>query len=172
MCTKPTTTEPGTTWATSSAWPASLAEAATKPRAGSEPLQAPDETFLGAFGSDFIEWNVVGGLQTGQRERSSGLGISPSQTSAEDFLSPSAFRSEKSVFSFGIEVSPETSLLHPGKRRSPDRRLYQFVPYQFVIDPSGRKYVCARLVSYFVTSRICVSLLMSSSTPSPGRSLG
>ena len=44
--------------------------------------------------------------------------------------------------------------------------------YQFVIDPSGRKYVCARFVSYFVTSMIGVSLLISSSTPSPGLSLG
>src|SRR5439155_7871687 len=43
-------------------------------------------------------------------------------------------------------------------------------PYQFVIEPSGRKYVCARFVSYFVTSRIGVSLLISSSTPSPGLS--
>src|SRR5438034_1874944 len=35
-------------------------------------------------------------------------------------------------------------------------------PYQFVIEPSGRKYVCARFVSYFVTSRIGVSLLIRS----------
>ena len=44
--------------------------------------------------------------------------------------------------------------------------------YQFVIDPSGRKYVCARFVSYFDTSMICVSLLISNSTPSPGLSVG
>jgi len=50
--------------------------------------------------------------------------------------------------------------------------LKYIIIYQLVIDPSGRKYVCARLVSYFVTSRIGVSLFMSSSTPSPGLSLG
>lgn len=43
--------------------------------------------------------------------------------------------------------------------------------YQFVIDPSGRKYVCARLVTGCVISAICFNCFMSSSTPRPGRSL-
>ena len=43
-----------------------------------------------------------------------------------------------------------------------------FVASGFVIDPSGRKYVWARLVSNFVTSMICVSCFISSSTPRPG----
>ena len=42
--------------------------------------------------------------------------------------------------------------------------------YQFVIDPSGRKYVCARFVTGCVISAICFNCFMSSSTPRPGRS--
>src|SRR4029077_5756658 len=52
------------------------------------------------------------------------------------------------------------------------RRDLPSAAYQFVMDPSGRKNVCARLVSYFVTSKIGFRLLMSSSTRSPGRSFG
>lgn len=42
--------------------------------------------------------------------------------------------------------------------------------YQLVIDPSGRKYVCARFATGCVISAICVNCFMSSSTPRPGRS--
>ena len=44
--------------------------------------------------------------------------------------------------------------------------------YQFVIDPSGRKYVCARAVTRSVHSATCFSFDISSSTPRPGRSFG
>src|SRR5215469_952199 len=44
--------------------------------------------------------------------------------------------------------------------------------YQLVIDPSGRKYVCARAVTGSVISAIWVSCLKSNSTPRPGLSLG
>src|SRR5439155_3065823 len=44
--------------------------------------------------------------------------------------------------------------------------------YQFVIEPSGRKYVCARLVTGCVTSEIIFNCFISNSTPSPGRSFG
>ncbi len=45
-------------------------------------------------------------------------------------------------------------------------------PYQFVIEPSGRKYVCARAVTRCVISAICFNGFMSNSTPKPERSLG
>src|SRR4051794_22636301 len=44
--------------------------------------------------------------------------------------------------------------------------------YQFVMEPSGRKYVCARAVTGCVISAISFSCFLSSSTPSPGRSFG
>src|SRR4051794_31710725 len=44
--------------------------------------------------------------------------------------------------------------------------------HQFVIDPSGRKYVWARAVTGSVISAICVRCFKSSSTPNPGRSFG
>ena len=44
--------------------------------------------------------------------------------------------------------------------------------YQFVIEPSGRKYVCARFVTGCAISAICFNCAMSSSTPNPGRSFG
>ncbi len=51
-------------------------------------------------------------------------------------------------------------------------RLRAFGGYQFVMEPSGRKYVCARFVMRSLISAICCSGLKSTSTPRPGRSLG
>ena len=44
------------------------------------------------------------------------------------------------------------------------------IVYQFVIEPSGRKYVCARLLLGWVISPTNFNCFISNSTPSPGRS--